>query len=44
LKTAYGNIEIFKEAKKLGVKDFFMKPFTSENSEKLLSRLLQSRQ
>jgi len=40
--SAYGNDGIFKEAKKLGVHDFILKPFTSENVEKSLSRIIEN--
>ena len=40
--TAYGSDEILKEAKKMGVQDFISKPFTSENVEASLSRLLEN--
>ena len=40
--TAYGNDEILKEAKELGVQDFISKPFNSENVEASLTRILEN--
>ena len=40
--TAYGNCEIFKEATRIGVQDFIPKPFTSENIETSLTRVIQN--
>ena len=40
--TAYGNYEILKEAKKLGVQNFIPKPFTSDNVEVSLSHLIEN--
>ena len=38
--TAYANCEIVKEAKEIGVKDIIPKPFTSEDVETSLSRII----
>ena len=38
--TAYANCEIIKEADELGVKDIIPKPFTSEDVETSLSRII----
>jgi len=38
--TAYANCEIVKEAKMMGVKDIIPKPFTSEDVETSLSRIV----
>ena len=38
--TAYGNQEILKEAKMLGIRNFIPKPFTTENIETALSRFI----
>ena len=38
--TAYANCEILKEAKKMGVKDIIPKPFTSEDVETCLARVI----
>ena len=38
--TAYANCEILKEAKEIGVKDIIPKPFTSEDVETSLSRII----
>jgi len=38
--TAYGNHEIFSEARKIGVSDCIPKPFTSESIESSLARLI----
>ena len=40
--TAYGDDEIIKEAKKLGVQDFIRKAFTSDNVEVSLSHLIEN--
>jgi YesN/AraC family two-component response regulator len=40
--TGYGNYEVIKEARKIGVKDFIPKPFTSENVETSLGRLIEN--
>ena len=40
--TAYANCEILKEAKMLGVKDIIPKPFTSEDVETSLSRIIEN--
>ena len=40
--TAYANCEIIKEAKEIGVKDIIPKPFTSEDFETSLSRIVGS--
>ena len=40
--TAYANCEIIKEAKEVGVKDIIPKPFTSEDVEKSLARIIES--
>jgi YesN/AraC family two-component response regulator len=39
--TAYANCEILKKAKKIGVKDIIPKPFTSEDVETSLSRIIE---
>ena len=39
--TAYANCEIVKEANKIGVKDIIPKPFTSEDVETSLSRIIE---
>jgi YesN/AraC family two-component response regulator len=39
--TAYANGGILKEAKTLGVHDFIPKPFTSEDVETALTRIIQ---
>jgi two-component system response regulator (stage 0 sporulation protein F) len=38
--TAYANREILKEAEMMGVKDIIPKPFTSEDVEMSLSRII----
>ena len=38
--TAYANCEIIKEADEIGVKDIIPKPFTSEDVETSLSRII----
>ena len=38
--TAYANCEIVKEANEIGVKDIIPKPFTSEDVETSLSRII----
>ncbi len=38
--TAYANCEIVNESKKIGVKDIIPKPFTSEDVEMSLSRII----
>ena len=38
--TAYANYEILKEAKMMGVKDIIPKPFSSEDVEMSLSRII----
>jgi DNA-binding NtrC family response regulator len=40
--TAYANCEIVKEAKEIGIQDVIPKPFTSENVETSLSRLIEN--
>jgi len=40
--TAYANYEILKEAKMMGVKDIIPKPFTSEDVETSLSRIIEN--
>ena len=40
--TAYGNYEIVREAKNIGVQDIIPKPFTSENVEMSLARIIES--
>jgi DNA-binding NtrC family response regulator len=40
--TAYANCEIVKEAKKIGVKDIIPKPFTSEDVETSLARIIEN--
>jgi DNA-binding NtrC family response regulator len=40
--TAYANCEIVKEAKEIGVKDIIPKPFTSEDVETSLSRIIEN--
>ena len=40
--TAYANCEIAKEAKEIGVKDIIPKPFTSEDVETSLSRIIEN--
>ena len=40
--TAYANYEIFKEAKMMGVKDIIPKPFTSEDVETSLARIIEN--
>jgi len=40
LVTAYANCEIKKEANEIGVKDIISKPFTSEDVETSLSRII----
>ena len=40
--TAYANGEIEKEAKEIGVKDIIPKPFSSEDVETSLSRIIES--
>ena len=40
--TAYANCEIVKEAKMMGVKDIIPKPFTSEDVETSLSRIIEN--
>ena len=39
--TAYANCEIEKEANEIGVKDIIPKPFTSEDVETSLSRIIE---
>ena len=39
--TAYANCEILKEAKMLGVKDIIPKPFSSEDVETSLTRIIE---
>ena len=39
--TAYANSEILKEAKMLGVKDIIPKPFSSEDVETSLTRIIE---
>jgi DNA-binding NtrC family response regulator len=41
LVTVYANCEIVKEAKKIGVKDIIPKPFTSEDVETSLFRIIE---
>jgi DNA-binding NtrC family response regulator len=38
--TAYGSDEVFAEAKRIGIEDIIEKPFTTENIEESLSRLI----
>ena len=40
--TAYENCEILKIAKEIGVKDIIPKPFTSEDVETSLSRIIEN--
>ncbi len=40
--TAYANCEILKEAKMMGVKDIIPKPFTSEDVETSLARIIEN--
>jgi len=40
--TAYANCEILKEAKMMGVKEFIPKPFTSEDVETSLARIVEN--
>ncbi|MGD9325556.1 MAG: response regulator [Desulfobacterales bacterium] len=40
--TAYPNCEILKEAKAIGVKDIIPKPFTSEDVETSLARIVEN--
>ena len=40
--TAYANCEIAKEAKEIGVKDIIPKPFTSEDVETSLARIIEN--
>ena len=40
--TAYGNDEVIKGAKKLGIQDLIPKPFTSDNVEVSLSHLIEN--
>jgi len=40
--TAYANYEILKEAKMMGVKDIIPKPFTSEDVETSLTRIIEN--
>ena len=40
--TAYANCEVLKEAKMIGVQDIIPKPFTSENVEMSLARIIES--
>jgi DNA-binding NtrC family response regulator len=40
--TAYANCEILKEAKEIGVKDIIAKPFTSEDVERSLARIVEN--
>ena len=40
--TAYGNYEIVREAKNIGVQDIISKPFTSENVEMSLARIIEN--
>ncbi|MBT8365322.1 MAG: response regulator [Deltaproteobacteria bacterium] len=40
--TAYANYKIVKEAKKIGVQEFIPKPFTSENVEISLARVIEN--
>lgn len=40
--TAYANSEILKEAKRLGVKDIIPKPFSSEDVETSLTRIIEN--
>ncbi len=39
--TAYANCEIEKEANEIGIKDIIPKPFTSEDVETSLSRVIE---
>jgi DNA-binding NtrC family response regulator len=40
--TAYANCEILKEAKEIGVEDIIPKPFTSEDVETSLARIIEN--
>ncbi len=40
--TAYANCKILKEAKEIGVKDIIPKPFTSEDVETSLARIVEN--
>lgn len=40
--TAYADCEILKEAKEIGVKDIIPKPFTSEDVETSLARIVEN--
>ena len=40
--TAYANSEILKEAKMMGIQNFISKPFTSENVEASLARIMEN--
>jgi len=40
--TAYANCEIVKEANEIGVKDIIPKPFTSEDVETSLARIIEN--
>jgi len=40
--TAYANCEILKEAKMIGVQDIILKPFTSEDVETSLARIIEN--
>jgi DNA-binding NtrC family response regulator len=44
LVTAYGNIDVASEAIRIGIHDFIHKPFTTEDIERSLSRLIEERE
>jgi len=41
LVTAYGNQDVFSEAQRIGVDECIPKPFTSDNLEALLQRMIE---
>lgn len=44
LTTAYGRKDIFLAARKIGIKDFIDKPFTTQTIEESLARLMELRE
>ena len=44
LTTAYGRKDIFLAARKIGIKDFIDKPFTTQTIEESLARLMEVRE
>jgi DNA-binding NtrC family response regulator len=44
LVTAYGNIDVASEAIRIGIHDFIHKPFTTEDIERSLGRLIEKRE